>query len=64
MNGCECDWQPAHRGQACTNEAADLGAVQMSPALCLPCLYGCTEDERAETELATIITMIMNEDPR
>lgn len=34
---CECDFD----GHVCRNEFDNLAAVEMSPRLCTPCLYGC-----------------------
>lgn len=39
---CECDHE-FHRGNDCANAPADHGSVVASPALCLPCLFGCAE---------------------
>lgn len=39
---CEC-LDPFHDGKPCVREPADHGEVVASPALCLPCLFGCED---------------------
>lgn len=41
---CECD-QDVHADTPCVREPDDQGTVRSSPALCIPCLFMCWNDD-------------------
>lgn len=52
---CECD-RYTHENTPCVREPADHGGVIASPALCIPCLFVCWNDDDDDWPVGQVIS--------